>query len=135
MTEYPVFERSSSITVDIQYLDACRNIAMNVLTEVHHFVRQYAERFGKAPETAVALVSTDLAATLLTAAGRGRADEFEFWHYDRDTGRLTLAGSRVTVLVCEYPSLEPWRCEITAPGSWTLGDALIHRATITAVRR
>jgi hypothetical protein len=131
MTEYPVFQRSSSLTVDLAFADACRNVAMNLLNEIRLFVRQYAERFGKTPDVAVVLASTDLAATLAT--GSVRAREFEMWRYERDTGRLHVAGSSVTVFVCEHPALPAWHCEITAPGALTLGDALVHRATITAV--
>lgn len=133
MAQYPEMQRSCSITVDLAFADACRTAAMNLFTEIGKFVRKYAERYGNTPDTAIVLAGTDLAAGL-NIASHSRDRGYELWRYDNDLGRLYLAGSRVTALICEYPSLSSWDCQITAPGSITLGDALVHRATITAVR-
>lgn len=133
MTDFPEMQPSSSITVELAFAHACRTAAMNLITEVNKFVRQYAKRFGKVPETAVVLAGTELAAGLNIASFL-RETRYDLWRYDRDLGRLSVSGSRVTVMVCEYPALPVWDCEITAPGCRTLGDALVHRATIAVPR-
>jgi hypothetical protein len=119
---------STNPVLDGRHIEACRSAMINLLGELRTFTRIYTERFALRPQMVVVLASTDVCAAVHIVR-RG------VWGYGRGQSELHIPGSEISAFLCEYPTLSPWDCEITAPGDATLGHALIHHATIAPTVR
>lgn len=132
MTDHRIVE-SANAAMNGLSVQACRDATLNLLSEIRTFLTGYVMDYGRRPDVAVVLASTDLVAAVVVAARMRDTNNF-IWHYDAETGQLTYAAHPGHILLCEYPDLEPWACSITAPGEATLGRPRVHRAVIGATR-